>query len=146
MAWKTPDGVNGVTWTTPGNAKDDNTATKAWVDVPDFETSEWLEFTLTAAIQCNKVRFWVDTVYQADHIRLEVYYNGAYQTIFDGAPAVENNWDETDGVLGGTFTVTKARVQFDNEDTGETNPASVFEFDFYEVDIGRKLVGGSLAH
>lgn len=137
MAYKKPDSVSDPSsgWNNDNNAIDGNTATYAYSDGID-EWSDFLEFHLSSAIDCNKVRFWVDD--GSTDLDLDVYYNGDWQNVFYGGVA-SNQWAEKE--LGGTYSVTKARVRFEN--AGEPGAvAKVYEFEFREVTAGTTLIGG----
>lgn len=132
---------------------DENTGTFNYVE--DLAIDGWtsyMQLLLDSPIQCDKVRIYASLAlynleeeweYFNPYIVLEAYYNDAWQSVFTGF-ILDNTWVEK--VLGGTYTVTKARVKFQNAEE-QVMDVRFNEFDFNQVPSGlaRPLVGGSLA-
>jgi len=115
-------------WINETFAYDDNISTRAVRrDVPQNSWSAFLELII-GAIPCNKVRFVAG--YNPDlicSIDLDVYYEGDWHHVYEGAYSNKPIWNEYN--LGGTYSITKARVRFYNTG-GIVMNANLYEFNF----------------
>ncbi len=132
MDWLSPTGHNdpGNNWNDEAKAYDELTGTNAYTDpLGYYSWSGGLELTVPA-ISCSKVRF---NARYADpgitSINLDVYYEGAWHDVYDGAFA-HHVWVEK-SIPEGTKVVTKARVNF--WCNVASYQASLYEFDFWGV-------------
>jgi hypothetical protein len=137
--WVTPNGhYPSSGWNRGADARDNDISTSAesvkflnnqngWTD--------WLELTITPSIQCSKIRYWA--MYSSTYIptiRIEVYYDGAYHYVYEGA-FTNQNWQEKT-LSGGAHTVSKARIKFwvnGEWNWGNGITAELFEFQFWKV-------------
>jgi predicted ribosomally synthesized peptide with SipW-like signal peptide len=87
---------------------------------------QYLELTLPATTDVNKVRYWIPWgtwVSSVPSVNVDIYYSGAWHNVYSGAYATDT-WNET------AFTeqsVTKARFKFN----GGTWVGYLGEFEFY---------------
>jgi len=129
-----------INWTSPTGYEDADSKwgleTYAYDDAfgvvgaePDIPASSWgsfLNLTITAT-NCSKLRFYTSNSYGfVDLVDLDVYYSSAWHDVYNGT-FTDGMW--IDKSLGGTYSVTKARIKFHNT---ATYPSSIdlLEFDF----------------
>lgn len=131
MAWVSPTGFvdPDSAWTAETLAYDDDTGTKARRSAVPINTwSEYLELTI-GAISCDKVQFWASySALEINEIDLDVYYEGGWHDVFQGAYA-HRTWVEK-SIPAGTKTVTAARARFYNDHDTLAKHADWFEFAF----------------
>jgi len=128
--WISPTGHNDPDekWTNPQCAYDGNTSLAAsHLNTLMGTFSSFLELTIDA-IQCSKARFWGNYTGNFYTVDFDVYYDGAWHDVFEGA-AVHLAWNEFD--LGGTFQVTKARYR--QKRIGNTGTVYCNEVAFWEI-------------
>lgn len=130
MAWISPTGASGAAWTDRYKAYDELTETYTYDIVPAGTWSEFIYLT-RAALDCNKVRF--NAAYNVAFltIDLDVYYGGAWHNTYQGS-FLNKQWVEKG--LGGTYSVTQARIRIYNG-YGSEQWAQLYEFDFWEVEV-----------
>ena len=129
MAWVSPTGFvdTANVWGTEPFAYDGNLSTYA----QEGYASGWgdfLELTI-AALNCDKVRHNSQLTSALDAIDIDVYYDGAWQHVYEGAYA-HFTWQEKS--LGDTYAVTAARVRY-HRVPEESVRARLYEFEFNEV-------------
>lgn len=137
MGWVSPTGFNDpdTKWGSEADAYNGNTADGADpYSVPPTSWSSFIEFT-HAALNCNKIRFYAD--YDANYynsMNVEVYYDGAWHDIFEGAYA-DKDWEEV-SIPAGTKSVTAVKFSFYNPSGSTVNPPDmIMEVEFWEVEI-----------
>lgn len=139
MGWVLPaDFVDpSETWLSETLAYDEDTETYAYdANVPADSWGRDLELT-RAAINCSKVRFWTFyNVASQSSIDLDVYYDGAWHDVYEGSYA---NLEWVEKELGGTYSVTAARVKFYNEHSSSNN-LRLYEFEFWEAPVSAPTV------
>jgi hypothetical protein len=150
MSWKSPTGYvdESSVWTDEPKAYDGSLSTWAYSTVPANNWGGFLDLLIDPAILCDKVRLYpYDTSedgYFTDQIQVDVYYGGAWHTIYNGSGTFwPGSWHEY-SIPGGPFVVSKARVRFHNSSSWEIE-IFLNEFDFNQLQAVRPLVGGSLA-
>jgi len=134
--WVSPDDYNDPSskWKYETKAYDNDESTRAESNklgpLQGWQWSGYLELT-GPTINCDKIRFYA--FYHVDYcnkIDVDVYYNGAWHNVYEGAFA-DNDWVEKN--LGGTYSVEKARVRFWYKGFLTGTTADVYEFDFHQV-------------
>jgi len=129
--WVSPTGYNDPNggWHDETKAYDDSTSTYAYSSTPGDSWGVFLELT-HSAIVCNKVRFYAH-YYESYviEIDLDVYYGGSWHHVYEGSYS-DKAWEEKS--LGGSFSVTTARVRFYNTYSTPIE-AWLYEFDFGQV-------------
>jgi len=143
MGWVSPTGFvdSGGQWTNEAKAYDGIAEIGNYAKhTPD--TTGWTSFLeLThAALDCNKVRFWIQSNQQAAQqgiIDLDVYYNDDWHDIYSGDYAAQA-WVEKN--LDATYSVTALRVRFNPTVASITLPI-LGEAAFWEVPpaVGRSF-------
>lgn len=129
--WITPTGHDDPdsAWSDEAKVYDENTGTCATTQVPAVSWSSFLELTIHDIV-CSAVRFYATHILgKIDLIDLDVYRDGAWVDVYDGAYA-DQTWVEKTFTEG---TVTKARARFRNSWGYETG-VQFFEFDFWGTD------------
>ena len=129
-----------INWTSPTGYEDADSRwgleTYAYDDAfgvigaePDIPASSWgsfLNLTITAT-NCSKLRFYtIDSYGFVDLVDLDVYYSSAWHDVYNGT-FTDGMW--IDKSLGGTYSVTKARIRFHNP-TVYSKTIDLLEFDF----------------
>ena len=125
-----------VAWSDEGKAYDDNLGTFAFTtaSVNGTTWSDWLELT-HAALDCSAVRFYLDNNTWFNPVEVDVFYDGGWNNVYDGAFA-NGVWIEAS--LGGTYSVTAMRLRAYNF----TGGAVVWKF--YEVDFIQSVVDATV--
>ena len=119
-------------WHNPSNCYDGDLTTYGYDDVygPPF-SGYYIEFNVNE-IQCNRIRFNARSVSgDVDKIDIDVYYSGSWHNVFYRGHFSNEVWVEVG--LGGTYTITKARVRFFNSDVFFVRQGRLYEFNFYEI-------------
>ena len=110
-----PDGA----WSNEANAYDGNIVTYASTpNHPDGIWTHFLEFSV-ASIKCNKLMFYAknDDDMVGILINIDAYYGGAWHDVYSGTFTYDTYVEKS---LGATYDVTKLRVNFYNDVTGDT--------------------------
>ncbi len=128
MSWVSPTGFedpDGV-WDFEPNAYDEDTTTLTGT----FDGLGWTSFIVLthAAIQCNKIRYYMVTNLGQDKIDIDVLKDGVWTHVYDGAP-VFGAWVEK-AFLQGAVTKTRVRVRL----VFGAIIGTLNEFDFWEVE------------
>lgn len=142
----------GPHWVSPTDFVDPDTAWTDEIYAYDEQVSTWAQSSIAAdswgsyieltidPVSCDKVRFRAN--YHAsyiDQVSLDVYYDSAWNNIYEGVFEPIGTW--TEKAIGSTETVTAVRMKFANEDSQARNA------NLYEVDFGRvlsELTAGSM--
>jgi len=129
--WVTPTADGGV-WTNPGNAYDNNTVSKATLNIPGGPVwSDPLTLTIPATM-ADAVEFYCSRSNPAvTQIRVEVFYGGGWNNIFEGAWTADI-W-EVKEIPAGTQSVTQIRISEYNSAGG------IAQGDINEVKVGTYL-------
>lgn len=132
IQWVSPTGFNDPEgkWSNELYAYDGNRDTRTKSLVLGGGWSSYLELT-HAAINCNKVRFFVGKSFN-DFISIDVYYENAWHNIYEGSFDY-STWEEK-AIPEGIKSVTKARVRFYEDQSVTRFPAYLAEFEFWDVD------------
>jgi len=114
--WVTPTADGGV-WTNPGNAYDNNTVSKATLNIPGGPVwSNPLTLTIPATM-ADAVEFYCSRSNPSvTQIRVEVFYGGGWNNIFEGAWTADI-W-EVKEIPAGTQSVTQIRISEYNSTGG----------------------------
>lgn len=116
----------GSEWSDEANAIDGSTTTKATV-AQKSGISSYLEVHIPP-LSCSKIRYyWSETTGNAvDNLEIDVYYDDAWNAVVTDDSQGEDALAEA--ALGGTYTVTKARIRMDN---GNTEACFFHVIEFY---------------
>lgn len=115
-AFSDPDGA----WNNEANAYDDNTVTYANTSSDSHE----LIFTLDP-VSCDKIRYYVSTIFISLTITISVYYSDAWHEIFNGI-ATEDEYVEVQ--IGSTETVTQGKISVISSPSGRGGNVHEFQF------------------
>lgn len=114
-------------WNNEANAYDNNLSSVA---ITYYPTVHFLELT-TSEVLCSSVRFYASVAGTGNkEINLDVYYSGAWHDVYQG-DFTAATWERKE--LGGTYSVTKARITLTSD--GLFTSASLYEFDFETVNL-----------
>ena len=134
MGWRVPTSYTANTnqWHNPANCYDGNLETYGYDTIyPLPFTGYYIEFNISE-IQCNKIRFNAGNKNgYANRIDIDVYYNDSWHNVFYRGAFSTNVWVEVS--LGGTYTVTKARVRFLTSQIFYMGEGRLYEFNFNEI-------------
>ena len=127
MGWVSPTShIDGAkAWSNGANAYDGSLSTYATAGSKDYSIE-----LLIDAILCSKVRIYTSGSYDTEPITaatIEVFYDGAYNTLLDGAGIAFKEWVEYE--IGSTETVTKVQLTLNNFLT-----FNCYEFEFWSVE------------
>jgi len=116
-------------WDDETNAYDENTGTRSRASKKSlinggYISDEWLEL-LHATLWCSKVRAF-GVLGFCTNIHIDVWYGDAWHTIATNTPI--SGWTEVS--LGGTYSVTKARIKVQ---TVAAYVPNMYEFYFWET-------------
>ena len=130
MAWILPETITANGWADAENAIDGDTNTyashpgsgrNAW--------GPWLEAHLNAAIDCTEVRIFGNRQNaQVSSMQIEVYYNDAWQLLYDGDAIGNGQYYTYD--LEGTYSVSDLRIRFYTTQANRT--AYVYSMEMFE--------------
>jgi len=136
MGWVSPTGFVDpeAEWEDEADAYDGSIYTFAYHRPPRY-WGDYLELT-HAAMDCNKVRYYVSTHEYITQISVDVYYGDDWHNIYEGA-FTNDEWIEKE--IGTTESVTAARVKFYCL-WGNGYSAYLNEFEFWEVAASTKTV------
>lgn len=140
MDWVSPTGFNDpdTVWAAEENAYDENTTSFASTTT----VGSYLELTLGAAINCDKVRVYVVDLdlpppfpeYYDPDISIWVYYLGGWNEIFSGV-VTKNTWIEKP--IGSIQSVDKMRIK---ARVINYNVFYVYEAEFNHVGVAIPIV------
>lgn len=128
--WILPTGNTANGWTNPTNAYDDNTGTYASYVIADDSWSNYLELSI-ASTSIYGMRFYCNSTDAAeiDYIDVDLYYNGAYQDLYQGSFSVDT-WTTKAIGTDQYEDVTAMRVRFHNKVGGGNVTAYLKEAQF----------------
>ena len=135
--WVSPDGYSDTNsgWSDEPKSYDNSLTTYAYSKrlyyFQSWQWSEYLTLTLSNPVSCDKIRFYA--LYHADYInkiRLDVYYNGNWHFVYEGA---FSNLAWVEKSLGGTYSVAKARVRFYYKGCLTGTTADLYELGFHNI-------------
>lgn len=124
-AWTVPDSTQGTNWLNPNNARDDNTVTTADISIPALRWSDYLELSLITPILCNSTRVYSNGGAQVNAIQVDVFYNGAWTNIYDGA-LIKGSY-RTYNIPAGQQLVSAMRIRYWNSHASATRTANCGE-------------------
>jgi len=135
MSWVSPTGYNdpGSNWQGETNAYDENTSTYAEATCDPESSTGYLELT-HPAINCDKIRFWVNTIDASEGVSVQVYYEGGWHDVAYNYAA--GQWVEAIIIPPATKSVTKMRFSFSSDDEEEGGGGQVHEADFNQITAG----------
>jgi len=129
--WTSPTGHSDPDsgWSNEENAYDESTVSHAATSYIAPETWTKCLWLTHAALDCDKVRFYLETDSEyIDVIYVEVYYEGGWHDVYQGE-FEEREWIEK-SIPAGQKSVTAMRISFYNSDTEEEDIAFIIEADF----------------
>ncbi len=136
LEWLLPNGYTDPSsdWNYESDAYDDDIATSAKSNIRGIlQGWQWtgdLELEIPQ-LNCDEIKFYAD--YHPDYIdkiKISIYYSGNWHNIYEGA-FNDKAWDTK--TLGGTYSMTKAKVSFYLKGCLTGTFAEVFEFRFHKV-------------
>jgi len=134
MGWVSPTGYEDpeAAWADQFKAYDEDTNTFAFTG-GSYDECTYTPFLILTrpAIQCDKIRFWLDSIYawNIDNVDVDVLRDGTWVHVYDGNPP-RDQWVEASFTQG---SVTKAR--FRGHISFFIGQGFLQEFDFWEVEV-----------
>jgi len=131
--WISPTGhLPGSGWADEIKAYDDDTDTRAYINVPEGTWSPFIILTHTA-ILCTKIRFYAyHSSYWVDEVDVDIHYAGfwhnLYQGSFEGMEWVEK-------AIGSSQTVSNMRFRFHCFAGNGDGRAELYEAELYSLTI-----------
>jgi hypothetical protein len=128
--WVTPEGHMDPynEWSTEVNAYDNNTITCSVNDVKKNKWSGYLVLTLSDAITCGKIRYYMGRETSSiDQVEIDVY-NGAWVNVYSGVGA----WDAWTNVSFTESSISQMRFRFENI-AGVSTEAYLYEAEFLQT-------------
>jgi len=131
MVWVSPTSHNDTSgkWQEEAKAYDGNTGTGALGTCDPMEGTGYLELT-HSAINCDKIRFWVNTMDAGALDAVQVYYEGGWHDTSYSYAA--GQWVEAT-IPAGTKSVTKIRFSARSEDEEEGGGLRLYEVEFNQI-------------
>jgi len=128
-----------IAWTNEADIND-NTGTSATATAASTAWSSFIELN-HAAIQCQKIQFYVNKNADQTTFDVDLYYDGGWQHLYSQVTHANQTWYEVS--IGSTESVTAAQCRCFNTDGDNPMTMYIYGFQFYEVPLPEVAFTGS---
>jgi hypothetical protein len=126
--WVSPISFEGSGWTSPSNAYDNDTSTRASISFGSKTWSAYLRLT-TSAVSSHMIHYYIGrSDNQVDQVQIDIY-NGAWISVYNGA----GTWGAWVNVSYAETSVSKVRFRFYNNHGSQSRAAYVHEAQFLQT-------------